>query len=150
VALALVLAVFLIGAGLGSAWTARVSGSDARRTLGVAVCGIVLLGSIYSALFDPLLAALGGTPLPLRAAAAALLMLPLAFLMGTPFPLALRELTESLVPWAWGINGCASVVSPALATLLAIDLGLSPVLWLALLIYIATLSAFPTPAVANR
>jgi L-cystine uptake protein TcyP (sodium:dicarboxylate symporter family) len=77
-------------------------------------------------------------------------MLPLAFLMGTPFPLALRELTESLVPWAWGINGCASVVSPALATLLAIDLGLSPVLWLALLIYIATLSAFPTPAVANR
>jgi hypothetical protein len=150
VALALVLAVFLIGAGLGSAWTARVSGPDARRTLGVAVCGIVLLGSIYSALFDPLLAALVGVPLPLRAAAAALLMLPLAFLMGTPFPLALRELTESLVPWAWGINGCASVVSPALATLLAIDLGLSHVLWLALLIYIATLSAFPRPAVANR
>jgi hypothetical protein len=150
VALALVLAVFLIGAGLGSAWTARVSGPDARRTLGVAVCGIVLLGSIYSALFDPLLAALVGAPLPLRAAAAALLMLPLAFLMGTPFPLALRELTESLVPWAWGINGCASVVSPALATLLAIDLGLSHVLWLALLIYIATLSAFPRPAVANR
>jgi hypothetical protein len=42
------------------------------------------------------------------------------------------------------------VVSPALATLLAIDLGLSHVLWLALLIYIATLSAFPPPTVAKR
>ena len=150
VALALVLAVFLIGAGLGSAWTARVSSTDASGTLGVAVCGIVLLGALYSAMFDPLLAALSGGPLALRTAAAALLMLPLAFLMGIPFPLALRELTESFVPWAWGINGCASVVSPALATLLAIDLGLTKVLWLALLIYVATLSAFPAHSVANR
>jgi hypothetical protein len=62
----------------------------------------------------------------------------------------LRELTDSTVPWAWGINGCASVVSPALATLLAIDFGLTTVLFLALLIYGATLSVFPPRAVANH
>jgi hypothetical protein len=50
-------------------------------------------------------------------------------------PLAIRGLEEPLVPWAWGINGCASVVSPALATLLAIDIGLTGALWLALLAY---------------
>jgi hypothetical protein len=150
VALALVLGIFLIGAGAGSYWTARVSSAEARRTLVVAVCGILLLGALYSALFDALLAALSGWPLAARGAVAALLLLPLAFLMGTPFPLALRELTESTVAWAWGINGCASVVSPALATLLAIDFGLTTVLLLALLIYVAAISAFPPHAVADR
>jgi hypothetical protein len=150
VALALVLGIFLIGAGIGSLWTARVSSAEARRTLVVAVSGIVLLGALYSVLFDPLLAALSGWPLAARASVAALLLLPLAFLMGTPFPLALRELTDSTVPWAWGINGCASVVSPALGSLLAIDFGLTAVLFFALLIYGATPSVFPSRAVANH
>ena len=144
VALALVLAIFLIGAGLGSAWTARVSEAEARRTLIIAVSGVALLGSLYSVMFDPLLAAFSGWPLAARATVAILLLAPLAFLMGTPFPLALRELEEPLVPWAWGINGCASVVSPALATLLAIDLGLTAVLWLALALYLLVAATFPS------
>jgi hypothetical protein len=149
IALALVLGIFLIGAGFGSLRTARVSSGGARRALIVAVSGIVLLGALYSALFDPLLAAFSGWPLAARATLAALLLLPLAFLMGAPFPLALRELTDSTVPWAWGINGCASVVSPALASLLAIDFGLTTVLLIALLIYGATLAVFPPRVVAN-
>ena len=100
-------------------------------------------GSLYSAIFDPLLAALAGWPIAARAGAAFLLLAPLAFLMGMPFPLAMRGLEEPLVPWAWGINGCASVVSPALATLLAIDIGLTAVLWLALALYLLIAAAFP-------
>ena len=149
-ALALVLAIFLIGAGAGSAWTARVNGAETRRTLVVAVAGIALLGSLYAVVFDPILAALGGWPIVARASMAALLLLPLAFLMGAPFPLALRQLTESFVPWAWSINGCASVVSPALVTLVAIDYGTTAVLCFALLIYALALSVFPAHAVANR
>ncbi len=143
IALALTLATFLIAAGAGSAWTTRVTREDARRCLIIAVSGIALLGSLYSALFDPLLASLDGWPVGARAGAATLLLAPLAFLMGTPFPLALRELEEPLVPWAWGINGCASVLSPALATLLAIDLGLTTVLWFALVLYVLVLAVFP-------
>ncbi|HSD74935.1 MAG TPA: hypothetical protein VLB75_09210 [Steroidobacteraceae bacterium] len=149
VALALVLGTFLIGAGAGSAWTSRVSRAEARRSLVIAVCGIVLLGSLYSVVLDPLLAALPGWPLPARAGVAALTLAPLAFLMGIPFPLALRELEGSLVPWAWGINGCASVVSPALAMLLAIDVGLTVVLWLAMAMYVTVLASFPS-VVADR
>src|SRR5438093_12086622 len=51
---------------------------------------------------------------------------PLAFLMGMPFPLALVRVAaarSALVPWAWGINGCASVLSAILAILLAMSLG---------------------------
>jgi hypothetical protein len=39
------------------------------------------------------------------------------------------------VPWAWGINGFASVVSAVLATLLAIEFGFNVVIVLALLLY---------------
>jgi hypothetical protein len=144
VALALVLATFLIGAGAGSAWAGRnTDPARDRRRLVVAVIAIALIGSLYAAAFDSALAFLGGWPLPARAAMAVALLAPLAFFMGVPFPLALRALDEPLVPWAWGINGCASVVSPALATLLAIDLGFTTVLWLALALYLAIPVSFP-------
>jgi len=55
-----------------------------------------------------------------------------------PFPLGLRRLSRSapgFVPWAWGINGFASVVSAVLATLLAIELGFNVVIVLALVLY---------------
>lgn len=148
VALAVVLATFLIAAGAGSAWTARGASADSAGRLRIAVLGIVLLGALYAFAFDPLLALLHGWPLGARAAAAALLLAPLAFFMGAPFPLALRELDQPLAPWAWGINGCASVVSPVLATLLAIDLGFTVVLWLALALYLLILPVFPRAAPA--
>ena len=46
------------------------------------------------------------------------LIAPLAFLMGMPFPLGLKRVARhsaGLIPWAWGINGCASVLSAILA-----------------------------------
>jgi hypothetical protein len=42
------------------------------------------------------------------------------------------------VPWAWGINGCASVVAAVLASLLAMHVGFTVVLTLALSLYAAT------------
>jgi hypothetical protein len=57
-------------------------------------------------------------------------MLPLAS-MGMPFPLGLRQLGQSnaeLLPWAWAINGCASVLAGPLATLVALSVGLPAVL----------------------
>ncbi|NIN38555.1 MAG: hypothetical protein GTO67_07745 [Gammaproteobacteria bacterium] len=66
------------------------------------------------------------------------LIAPLAFFMGMPFPLGLKRLSATapgFVPWAWGINGFASVVSAVLATLLAIEFGFNVVIVLALLLY---------------
>ncbi|MEK6570121.1 MAG: SAM-dependent methyltransferase, partial [Bacteroidota bacterium] len=57
---------------------------------------------------------------------AVLLLAPISFLMGMPFPSALARLhwlNGSLVPWAWGINGFASVVSAVLAIILSIEFG---------------------------
>lgn len=142
-AVALALGTFLLGAGAGSAWSSRVPADRGRRALTVAVVGIVLLGALYSVVFDALLAAQAAWPTPARAMAAAVLLAPLTFCMGVPFPIALRELDGPLVPWAWGINGCASVVSAALATLLAVDFGFSAVLWSALALYAGVAAVFP-------
>ena len=147
IALSVVLATFLLAAGAGSLWTSRVAQpGPARRRLVLAVAGIVAIGAVLAFAFDPLLARFDHWPLAAKIAISAGLISPLAFLMGMPFPLALREIDPPLVPWAWGINGCASVVSPVLATLLAVDLGFTAVLCVALVLYAATLAVFPRTA----
>ena len=68
-----------------------------------------------------------------------MLIAPLAFSMGMPFPLGLSRVSREMpdfVPWAWGINGCASVVSGILATLLAVHLGFNVVVGLAAGLYL--------------
>jgi hypothetical protein len=79
--------------------------------------------------------------LSIRMAVAVALVAPLGFVMGLPFPLGLSRVSDSapgLVPWAWGINGCASVVAAVIATLLAMHVGFTTVLALALGLYAAT------------
>ncbi|MGA7878112.1 MAG: hypothetical protein WCA08_20805, partial [Desulfoferrobacter sp.] len=49
---------------------------------------------------------------------------------------------SDFVPWAWGINGCASVISAVQATILAIHFGFNLVIALAGLFYaLAALTA---------
>jgi len=48
-----------------------------------------------------------------------------------------------MIPWAWGINGCASVISASLATLLAIHIGFSAVIVVALLLYAGVVFVYP-------
>ena len=47
----------------------------------------------------------------------------------------LANTSEEAIPWAWTLNGFASVVGAALATLLAIHLGFAMVILLAVMIY---------------
>jgi hypothetical protein len=66
------------------------------------------------------------------------LIAPLALCMGVPFPTGVMRLANSAqgaIPWAWAINGCASVVGAVLATLLAIHLGFAMVILMAILLY---------------
>jgi len=60
VALALVLATFLLGAGAGSTWSSHVPAGRSRAVLAGAVAAIVLLGAVYGQAFDALNAALAG------------------------------------------------------------------------------------------
>jgi hypothetical protein len=147
-AIAVVLSSFLVFSGLGSAWSGRATAdSHGNRLLGRAVTGILVLGTTYLLLLDPLLAQLAMLPDTLRILLSVALIAPLAFCMGMPFPLGLRRLADhapDLIPWAWSINGCASVISAVLATLLAIHAGFTVVIATALALYALTLKVFPT------
>jgi hypothetical protein len=111
-----------------------------------AATGIVLTGLVYLFLLDPLFNWLSAWPAAARMVVSSLLIAPLAFFMGSPFPLALSSLgkqASTLIPLAWGVNGCASVLSAVLATLLAIHFGFITVIVLALMLYAVSVFVFP-------
>ncbi len=147
-AMATVLATFLIFAGLGSAWTTRWQqrGEPLSRHAGKVVAAIALIGIAYTFLLGPLFDSLMSLPLAFRVLISILLLAPLAFYMGMPFPLGLARVgacSPALVPWAWGINGCASVLSAVMATLLAIQFGFTVVILSAVLLYLLAAWTFP-------
>ncbi|MNZ98416.1 hypothetical protein D3C78_1176980 [compost metagenome] len=144
---AVTLSAFLIFAGLGSRYSARLQVGTARRhPLRWPVLAICALALLYLAVLPPLFQLLAPVPTPGRFAVCAALVAPLAFAMGMPFPLGLGRVSaraEALVPIAWGVNACVSVVAAVLATLLAIHLGFTVVLLLALLLYVLAGLTFP-------
>jgi hypothetical protein len=96
----------------------------------------------YALLLAPLLRATLSLPLSGRITLAILVLTPPAVVMGMPFPLGLRllnRLHSAEVPWAWGINGCFSVVGAAMATLIAVEVGYSLLLVLAAGAYLVSM-----------
>jgi SAM-dependent methyltransferase len=146
-AIGVVVAGFLVFAGLGSGYAARL-GERFATALRAAVLAIGVLATLYALGLPPLFRALIGLPDGARIGLALLLIAPLAFVMGMPFPLALARLKQGepdLVPWAWAVNGCASVLSAILATILAINLGTTAVVLLAVLLYLLAALVFAGP-----
>jgi hypothetical protein len=94
---------------------------------------LVLLAVLTPYIFIRLSEVALGWPLPACALAIILCLVPLAVLMGLPFPFGLGWLEQSypaLVPWAWAVNGCASVIASVLAAILALSNGFTTVLYL--------------------
>jgi spermidine synthase len=148
-AVAVVLSAFLVFAGLGSRWSRRWADGGYRTGAGWAVAGIIGLGGLYALALGPVFDLLIAWPVWVKVPVAVMLIAPLGFCMGMPFPLALAAVGDrapALIPWAWGINGCASVISAVLATLLAIHFGFTIVVLLALGGYALAWSVFPSRA----
>jgi spermidine synthase len=143
-AIAVVLAAFLMFAGLGSGASATLR-EQWRAPLIMAVAGIMVLAVAYLIALPFALSQLIALPFLAKAALATVLIAPLAFLMGLPFPLGLSWVSADapgLVPWAWAINGCASVVGAVLAGLLAMHFGFTAVVCLALMLYALAAAVF--------
>jgi len=149
-AVSVVLSSFLIFAGMGSGWAKSAVGhfGSGGKTVAIAVAGIGLIAILYLGSLAPLFEWMRPWPVEGRIVAAIALIGPLGFFMGMPFPVGLARCSErapELVPWAWGINGCASVLSAVLATLLAIHFGFTVVVILAVLLYGGAAAALASP-----
>jgi spermidine synthase len=139
-ALAVVLCAFLVFAALGSWLAGRKQGRAAgvrSVTAAIGVLGAVAL--LYLAFLPALFDALIHLPDPAKILiSAALIALP-GICMGVPFPTGMARLactTPDAIPWAWAINGFASVVGAVLASLLAVHLGFTAVILLSVVLYV--------------
>ena len=139
---AVTLVGFLVFSGCGSLFCGRVltkgNISASAAVIPVAVLAIIVIGiaeiTFMRLSFDWLV----GFSRPVRILLGLAITGPLAFFMGMPFPSALKQLhahRRPLVPWAWGVNGFASVTGAVLGTFLAISVGFTILALIALACY---------------
>jgi spermidine synthase len=156
-ALTVVIFLLMLSSGTGSlfsrVWLPRVEMGWMPLMLVVAV----LLADV---LFLPSrLAALVGLPFGYRLLVSAILLVPLGFVMGMPFPTGLRALSaygssksgernasENSVEWAWAMNAAASVLGSVLAMVIAIQFGLTSTLACGAAAYLLALALMPSLA----
>jgi spermidine synthase len=144
-ALAVILFSLLLSSGIGS----FVSGHFARerkhieKNILLACLFTVSIALIYvftlPKIFDFLLPLYSTA----RIAATVLLIFPLGFFMGIPFPSGIRILHESSdesIPWIWGINGSMSVLGSIFAATVSIVLGFSYAILLGIAAYFIAFS----------
>jgi hypothetical protein len=132
--LATVITVMLIAAALGSLSSRRIAGADGRRWRTV-FAALLASGLVMWLAYPAVSRLLFTAPLPLRIAATAALIGPLAFFMGMPFPLGLLELAHrprGAVAWAWSMNGLFTTIGGVASALLSLTLGFRLTLLVAL------------------
>jgi hypothetical protein len=144
-AAAVTIAGFLLLSGAGSLTAQRLPVGD-DRVVRRLLAGLVVAAIAMLLVLRPLSLAGGGLPVVARCAIALLVIAPVGFLMGFPMPLGLARLEHAApaaIPWAWGINGCASVLASPLAMVLGMTWGFHVAGAVAVAIYAAAALTLP-------
>jgi hypothetical protein len=148
-ALTVVVFLMLLSSGIGSLSSRRWI----AHTMLVRVPLLVIAATIFvfAFLLPGLLPWLVGLPFVAKLLVSAVLLVPLGFVMGMPFPVGLRALTgapatglpaaassgENSIEWAWAMNAAASVLGSVLAIAIGIRFGLKVTLLCGAAAYIA-------------
>jgi len=135
--LALVLFCLLIFAGIGSYYSQRLTEDSA---MGLTRIFILLIIVLLSTLFLTgwILDTFLKMSLFVRVIVSILLLAPSGFLMGFPFPIAIRiahSRSPEMVPWGWTLNSYASVLGAFFSIILGIEFGFNMVYIMAIAIY---------------
>jgi hypothetical protein len=141
------LAIFLLFSGLGSATAGRL-GAGRRAAALAALCVVTLLAAHALWLPDFLRQTLSASE-GVRVLYTCVWIAPLAFCMGIPFPTGLAlvgRTAPSFLPWAFGVNGAASVLSSVLSIVLAMELGFTAVFVTAAGLYAVAMLTVPRTA----
>lgn len=141
---AIVLCGVLIFAGLGSLFANRFpERTKALLWIAFAVLLAWTLGLLF--LKEPLMERIMPLPFGRRFVWGLSVLAVPSFFLGWPFPAGLRHTarnTPALIPWAWGINGCASVIGAVLGKCLAMTLGFSCLMGIACGLYLAASAVY--------
>ena len=139
-ALTVVIFLLMLSSGAGSLFSRRWLPRAELAWMPITLVIVALLGDVF---FLPgWLAAWVGFGFGTRRLISGVLLVPLGFLMGMPFPTGLRAVAglpapefpsaqapaENAVEWAWAMNAAASVLGSVLAMVIAIRFGLTATL----------------------
>jgi SAM-dependent methyltransferase len=144
----IVITVMLIFSALGN----LASGPVKRfRSFVVPLACLVIAGGLlfYILGLDGFLATYRSASLFTRIRVSVIIIAPVAFFMGIPYPNGLDTLQQSrphLLPWAWGMNGGLSVAGSALARVLSVSGGFPVLLAAGMGVYVLVGLLYP----ANR
>ena len=144
---AAVISSMLICSGIGSYISSRVRANSRSPLLLLTLSIVIVLLFLYAFILTPVLQKTIALPFEVKLFLAFIFIALPSFFMGMPFPVGIGFLAapstrsncvrrnEKEVPWAWGINGCVSVISTALATIVAVEIGFVWVMVFASLAY---------------
>ncbi len=139
--LTIILGSILLGGGAGAAFSQKFAGDALRSHAQACTLGVAIFAAIFGILSGPFSSLLLPLPLVARCVLVAIVLLPLGFLLGTPFPSGLRLWSahkgEGFVPLVWALNGTASVVGSIVAAVAAKVIGFGAVLSIGAVIYLA-------------
>jgi spermidine synthase len=153
-ALTVVIFLLMLSSGAGSLFSRRWLPRTELAWMPITLVIIALLMDLF---FLPhWLAAWVGLAFNARLLVSAVLLIPLGFLMGMPFPTGLRALAarpalqvasamtdDNAVEWAWAMNAAASVLGSVLAMVIAIQFGLNATLACGVAAYLLALLLLP-------
>src|ERR1700685_3523035 len=153
-ALTVVIFLMMLSSGAGSLFSRAWLPHTRLAWLPLALVIVTLLADVF--FWPSRLASLVGLAFGYRLAVSAVIVIPLGFVMGMPFPTGLRALAtgfdhggasrsaENLVEWAWAMNAAASVMGSVLAMVIAIQFGLTITLACGAAAYLCALLLSPT------
>lgn len=130
---------FLLFSGIGSYLTNRFTPERLPGAVHVIVALVTVAGIAFLWLSEPLFAATVSLPVLQRALIAVAAIVPLALPMGMLFPIGVRLIARDsaeLIPWAWAVNGCLSVVGIFGTRIAALLVGFNRALFVGLLCYL--------------
>jgi hypothetical protein len=132
---AVILTAILMSSGAGSMMSSYFSKLRTSYCLIILSIIIMAYSLIQPFLFNMMIA----YSLKMRIILITVSLIPLGFFMGIPFPMGITIIGRkhvSLIPWAWAINACLSVLAPALTVMIALVTGFRTVLWVGIIAYL--------------
>lgn len=121
-----VVATMLVASGIGSKLSVLIDLKSQKNRI-IAVFIIIGVYSLLLGLLNPIVFSLfSGSGMVIRVLIAVLLIFPIGFLVGIPFPVGISLIREDeirYIPLAWAINGFFSVIGTVITMILAMILG---------------------------
>jgi len=154
-ALTVVIFLLMLSSGAGSLFSRRWLSRTQMAWMPLMLVIVALMANVF--LLPRGLSAWVGLAFGYRLVVSGLLLAPLGFVMGMPFPTGLRALAarsvvdvpgggtgaDNAVEWAWAMNAAASVLGSVLAMVIAIQFGLTVTLACGVAAYVLALLLLP-------